>query len=295
MLVLTGPSGNVGAALVDELAERATSPWRVACRHPEAQGERVGRAGGETAGLDFFDRSTWPSALAGIDELFLLFPLPGNRAAREAILPFLRFAEQAGCRHVVYVSVFGADKAAFIPHHKIEQHLFASTMSATVLRCSFFMQNLHRTISTHGIDIVERGELFVPAGSGRTTFVDARDVAVVAADALLGPAPPSGDRVHHLTGPAALTMHEVAAALTRHLGYPVRYPRPGALRFAARLRARGVGWDSIGFMSAVYALTRFGLNEPRTDELAQLLGRPPRGLEDFLADTAWRWHQRAWT
>ena len=44
-------------------------------------------------------------------------------------------------------------------------------MTTTVLRCGFFMQNLHRAISTHRLDIVERGELFVPAGNGRTTFV----------------------------------------------------------------------------------------------------------------------------
>ncbi|GAA2361078.1 hypothetical protein GCM10009854_45410 [Saccharopolyspora halophila] len=101
------------------------------------------------------------------------------------MLPFLRAADRAGCRHVVYVSVFGADKAAFIPHHEVEQQLFASTMSATVLRCGFFMQNLHRQISTHGVDIAERGELFIPAGRGRTTFIVARDVATVAGDALL--------------------------------------------------------------------------------------------------------------
>lgn len=294
MLLVTGPSGNVGAELVEELCRRETGPWRVASRHPERLADRVTAGGGEAVRMDFFDRSTWPEALAGVRTLFLLFPLPGNEAARKAILPFLRAAERAGCRHVVYVSVFGADRAAFIPHHKVEQHLFASSMSWTVLRCGFFMQNLHRHISTHGTDIAERGELFVPAGNGRTTFIDARDAAAVAAEALLH-AETHRDLVHHLTGPAALTMYEVAAALSSHLGHPVRYTRPGLLRFAARLRHRGVGWDSIGFMAVVYTLTRLGRNEPVTDDLPQLLGRPPRTLEDFLTDHAWRFTDRAWT
>ena len=167
-------------------------------------------------------------------------------------------------------------------------------MTWTVLRCSFFMQNLHRHISTHGVDIAERGEVFIPAGRGATTFLDARDAAAVAALALAHPEA-HRNKVHHLTGPAALSMEQVAAALARELGYPVTYTHPGVIAFARRLRSRDVGWDSIGFMAAVYTLTRLGQNQPITDEVARLLGRPPRTLEEFLHDSAWRWCDRAWT
>ncbi|MER6816904.1 NmrA family NAD(P)-binding protein [Spirillospora sp. NPDC000708] len=295
MLLVTGPSGNVGSELVDLLVEQgAGRPWRVASRHPEALAGRVAEAGGEAARLDFFDRATWPAALDGIDTLFLLFPLPGNKAARNGIIPFLEAVEHAGCRHAVYVSVFGADRARFIPHYKVEQRLFSSGMTWTVLRCSFFMQNLHRSISTHGEDIVDHHELFIPAGRGRTTFIDARDAAAVAAAALLDP-PAHHNAVHHLTGSQALSMDEVAAALSVRLGYPVHYSRPSLPRFATRLRRRGVGWDSIGFMSAVYTLTRLGRNQPITGDVEHLLGRPPRTLDEFLEFSMWRWRERAWT
>lgn len=294
MLLLTGPSGNVGHELVDLLRGRPPGrPWRLASRHPEPLRERAGAAA-EVCRFDFFDPTTWPQTLRDVDTLFLLFPLPGNRAAREAVIPFVAAAEAAGCRHVVYVSVFGADRARFIPHYKVEQALLASSMTSTLLRCSFFMQNLHRSISTHGIDIAERGELFIPAGAGRTSFIDARDVAEIAAAALTDPAA-HRDGVYHLTGPATLTMDQVAAELTAALGDPVTYTRPGLVRFAARLRRRGVGWDTIGFMAAVYTLTRLGQNQPITDEVEQLLGRPPRTLSQFLDDSAWRWEQHAWT
>ena len=276
-------------------ASRHGVPWRVASRNPETLGARIGSAVRRTwFGLDFFDRSTWDAALAGVNALFLLFPLPGNRVAREAIIPFVQAAQDAGCRHVVYVSVFGADRARFIPHHKVEAALRSSTMTWTVLRCSFFMQNLHRHLSTHGVDIAEHGEVFIPAGRGRTTFIDARDAAAVAAIALQRPEE-HRNVVHHLTGPAALSMAQVAAALTAELGFPVTYTHPGLIAFARRLRRRGVGWDSIGFMSAVYTLTRLGQNQPVTDEVARLLGRPPRTLMEFLQDSAWRWRDRAWT
>ncbi|OBK28856.1 hypothetical protein A5634_19640 [Mycobacterium asiaticum] len=90
-------------------------------------------------------------------------------------------------------------------------------------------------------------------------------------------------------------MDEVAAELSAALGFYVRYTNPSLMRFAARLRRRGIGWDTIGFMSAVYTLTRFGRNQPLTDEVQRLLNRPPHTLERFLHDNAWRWHERRWT
>ena len=294
MLLITGPSGNVGQQLVDIVSTNPPAGgFRVASRHPDQLRGRQ-TAAAQVCGFDFFDRTTWPMTLAGVDTMFLLFPLPGNRAAREAVIPFVQAAEQAGCRHVVYVSVFGADRARFIPHYRVEAALRASSMSWTILRCSFFMQNLHRSISTHGTDIVEHGELFVPAGRGRTSFIDARDAAEVAAVVVGNPAA-HRDAVYRLTGPAALTMAEVAAALTTALGTPITYTHPGLVRFAARLRRRGVGWDVIAFMAAVYTLTRLGQNQPITDEVQQVLDRPPRTLDKFVHDSAWRWRERFWT
>ena len=291
MLLITGPSGNVGHELVDLLVQDSAGlRWRVGSRHPDT----VARGSAPPVRLDFHDRATWPRALDGVQSLFLLFPLPGNRAAREAIIPFVHAAQDAGCRHVVYVSVFGADRAHFIPHYKVEKALRESMMTWTVLRCGFFMQNLHRAISTHGVDIAERAELFIPAGNGRTTFLDARDAAAVAAQVLRDPAA-HRNVVKHVTGPQALTMTQAAEVLSTGLGFPVRYTNPGLIRFALRLRARGVGWDTIGFMSAVYSLTRIGANQQITDDVQRLIGRAPRTLTEFVQDSGWRWRDKVWT
>lgn len=90
-------------------------------------------------------------------------------------------------------------------------------------------------------------------------------------------------------------MNEVAAELSQALGQRIRYTRPGLLRFVLRLRRRGVGWDTIGFMSAVYTATRLGQNQPVTTDLEQILRRPPTTLEQYLRDAAWRWRERQWT
>ena len=294
MLLVTGPSGNVGAELTAHLARCNTAPWRVGSRHPERLTDTLAGSLAEIVRLDFHDRSTWAPALEGVDQLFLLFPLPTNTAAKKAIVPFIAAAAAAGCRHAVYISVLGADRARFIPHFTVEAALRHHIPDTTILRCGFFTQNLHRKISTHGIDIAEHHELFIPAGNGATAFLDARDAAEVAATVLADPDPHRG-AVYHLTGAQRLTMGQVAEMLSATLGYPVRYTRPGLLAFALRLRRRGVGYDTIMFMAAVYTLTRLGINQQITTDVGDLLHRPARTVEDYLRVSAWRWHRRDWT
>ena len=226
--------------------------------------------------------------------LFLLFPLPSPVAARRRMAPFVRAAREAGCEHVVYVSVPGADRQPLVPHHAVEQAVHRSGAALTALRPAYFFQNLHRSISTHGVDVVERDELYVPAGDSRTRFVDSRDVADVARLAVDHP-DQHADAAYVLVGPQSLTFAEVAEVLGEELGRPLEHVSPGVLPFVRRLRRRGVGWDAIGFMLGVYALARRGRNDVRSDDLERLLGRPPRDVHDWARDAAWRFHERAWT
>ncbi len=232
--------------------------------------------------------------LADIETLFLLFPLPSPKAVNGRMIPFIDAAVAAGCKHIVYLSVFGGDSVKFIPHYPVERYLEGCGVPFTILRCSYFMQNLCRWVSTHGVDIMDRGEVFIPAGKGRITFLDSRDAAIIAVDALTH-LDRHLNKSYALTGPQRLGFDEVAGLLTGALQRPVRYRHPSLPRFWWRLHRRGVGIDTIAFMSGVYTLTRLGRNEPVTDELAGLLGRPPRTLREFAADYAWRFEARTWT
>jgi len=90
---------------------------------------------------------------------------------------FVDAADRVGVNHVVYLSTLGAEKNVIIPHHRIEKHIMGTDITYTLLRASFFMQNL---LEVHRADIVEHDELFVPAGSGKTSFIDARDISEAA-------------------------------------------------------------------------------------------------------------------
>jgi len=108
-------------------------------------------------------------------------------------------AGHAGLKHVTFLSVQGAERNVLVPHYRIERHLERSGLHHTLLRPAFFMQNLS---TTHAADIRERDEIFLPAGRGKTAFIDARDVGAIAARTLTE----SGhDRMaYELTGREAL-------------------------------------------------------------------------------------------
>lgn len=136
--------------------------------------------------------------------------------------------------------------------------------------------------------------MFVRAGNGRTSFLDARDVAEVALLAVQEP-DEFGGTAHTLTGPARLPFDEVAGVLSDVLERRIRYPRPSLPQFRDRLRRRGVTWDTILFMTIVHTLTRSGRNEPVTDDLPRLLGGPARSFRQFAQDHRDRWLARDWT
>ena len=281
MIVVTGPNGNVGTELVKMLVGQTALAFRIAAHSPDKIAKLYG-ADAPAVKFDYGDRATWGPVLADATVLFLLFPLPHPRTAREWMVPFVEAAAAAGIRHIVYLSVPGADKTPVVPHYAVEKAILASGVPYTILRAGFFAQNLCRDITTHAVDIAAHDEIYVPAGKGCTTFVDSRDVAEVAVKIMADPSIHAGQS-YVLTGPEALDYFQVAALFTTELGRTIRYPRPSVPAFWWRVGPR-VTWDTLFFMTIVYTLTRFGKNAPTTDTLPRLLGHPSRSMADFIHD-----------
>ena len=63
MYTITGPTGHVGAVVVEELMKRG-APVRAVVRE-KSRGERVARLGAETATADLGDREAFAEALRG--------------------------------------------------------------------------------------------------------------------------------------------------------------------------------------------------------------------------------------
>jgi uncharacterized protein YbjT (DUF2867 family) len=296
--LVVGGTGRVGSGVVAALADRdrlgvpaapvevdADLRVRVASRDPDAARERLGPGPGVVA-FDFEHPETWGRALEDVERLFVAFPPPvGVRPVRA----FLDAARRDGVEHVVLLSVLGAERLPVLPHRRLERHLERTAPSYAFLRAAYFMQNLS---GVHRPEVVDRDELFVPAGDGSLGFVDARDVGAAAAGALAAPAR-HRNRAFDLTGPASLDFHAVARAFSAVLERRIEYADPGRLTFARRTLARGVEPSLVAFMLAEYEATRRGLTGRTTDDLARLLGRDPTTVRTFVEDYRERFERRS--
>jgi uncharacterized protein YbjT (DUF2867 family) len=283
MILITGATGNVGGRLAAQLYAQG-QPVRAAVSSPRSAA-RLPHPSLPWAVLDFEKPETYAEALAGVDKLFLMRP-PHMANVEKSIKPFIDYAASAGVRHIVFLSLLGAEKNKVVPHAKIEKLLQAGPATYTFLRAGFFMQNLS---TTHRVDIVEHDDMFIPAGKGKTAFVDTRDLAAVAALALTEPG--HENKAYPLTGSEALDYYAVAAVLGDVLGRRIAYSDPSLLRFARRMRQRGASWSYIVVLSAIYMTTRLGMAATIYPQMADLLRRPPITFRQFATDEACVWRK----
>ncbi|WP_435065137.1 SDR family oxidoreductase [Halobaculum sp. EA56] len=275
-ILVTGATGTVGRHVVTALADRDAAV-RAGVRDPEGVPAEIAAAG-EAVAFDFTKPETWGPALADVDGVFLVRP-PGVDG--DDVGAVAEAAGRVGVDRVAYLSALGAGRNPLVPHHRIEQRVVAADVEHTLLRASFFMQNL---LEVHRRDIVERDEVFVPAGRGRTSLVDARDVGEAAAVALTESG--HANRAYDLTGPAALEYAEVAEVLSDVLDRPVTYPEPSLAAFASRMYRRGNSAGFVALMCGIYTVARLGLAARVTEDSRRVLGRPPRTVRTFVEDYA---------
>jgi uncharacterized protein YbjT (DUF2867 family) len=283
MILVTGATGNVGGPLA-QLLHAQGQPLRAAVSSPRSA-TKLPNPNIPWAVLNFEDPETYAAAFAGVDRLFLMRP-PQMADVNLSIKPVVDYAVAAGVRHIVFLSLLGVEKNKVVPHAKIEELLTGGPAAYTMLRAGFFMQNLS---TTHREDIVEYDDVFVPAGKGKTAFVDTRDLAAVAARALTEAG--HENKAYPLTGSTAIDYYEVAAVLSDVLGRTITYSDPSPLRFAWRMRQRGGDWGYIGVMSAIYMTTRLGMAATVYPDLAGLLGRAPIAFRQFAEDSAPVWQR----
>ena len=281
-ILVTGATGNVGAQVAQLLTQQGF-PVRVAVRNIKKAKATFGEAANVAyASFDFDKPETFEAAFEGVKATFLMRPPAVADAGK--LNAAVDAAKAAGVRHVVFLSLQGVEKNPFAPHAKTEKYLQSSDLTTTFLRASFFMQNLD---TTHRQDIAEHGEIFVPAGRGRTSFIDVRDIAAVAVKALTETG--HENRAYELTGADALDYFQVADIFTEVLGKRVTYPNPSPWRFWRRMRKRGLSVPFILLMIGLYTACRFGLASNVTEDTERLLGREPISVRQYVAD-----HRESW-
>lgn len=140
------------------------------------------------------------------------------------------------------------------------------------------MQNF---TTQHLPSIVNEGLVYSATQNGRVPFIDAADIAAVAATALIDPAFVSRDLV--LTGPDAMTYDDVADAITAAIDRPVRHCRLSREELASRYVSVGIPAHYASTLADMDDAIAHGSEERTTKEVEQIIGRKPTTFSGFLA------------
>lgn len=280
-ILVIGATGNIGLEVFNELSTKDIQPV-AAMRNPDKARAILGDKA-NLVPFDFKNPATYKPAFQGIKKLFLVRP-PDIADVKTYIRPVIQAAQDSGVEHVVFLSLLGVEKNPIVPHYTIEKDLMASGMTWTFLRASFFMQNLS---TTHCAEIRQENMLMMPAGKGKTSFVDGRDIAAVGVKALIE----SGheNKAYDLTGSEALDYFTVADLLSKTLQRKITYRNPSIIAFIRRMKAQGNIWAYTLVTSALYTTARLGMAAKITNETEQLLGRSPIRMCQYIKD-----YKKAW-
>src|ERR1700754_356345 len=212
------------------------------------------------------------AALDGAEALFLIVPGGGLPVGE-----LLDVAKAGGVERIVLVSSQAAgtrpETPAYAPLREIEQAVAQFGPGWTVLRPAGFASNAYAWAASIRAERTVRA----PFGDVALPVVDPADIAEVAA-LVLGEAGHDG-RVYELTGPAAVTPREQAAALGDALGAEVRFVEqtPAEARAAMlRFMPEPVVDGTLAVLGAPTERER----RPSPD-VATLLGRPARSFADW--------------
>lgn len=279
IITVIGSTGNIGAELTNILSNSGVSV-RAVMRNIN----RVRELPGVVWMLaDVNDEKLLESVLAGSDKLFLL---TGNRAGfGKTQIEIIKAAERLGVKHIVKLSALGASprtkSGLALEHWEAEQALENSTMSWTILRPHVFMQNW---LGEEAKTVREDNAIYSAIGEGKVPFIDARDIAAVAVEALLHPEKHSGQH-YVLTGGEAIGYQSLAEAISKATGKAVEYKSLSMEEMRLRMEKQGLPEKSIDSLLALMAYQKAGgATERVSEDVQKVLGRAPKTVLDFAHD-----------
>jgi uncharacterized protein YbjT (DUF2867 family) len=276
-VLVIGATGRVGRAVVDGLLGAGVSV-RALARRPAAAGLP---AEVEVVAGDLTLPESLEPALRGAATVFLVWTAPPATAA--AVVERLA----AGPRRVVLLSSPHQTPHPFFQqpnplarfHAELERLIAASGLDATILRPGMFASN---TVPWWSAMIADGNAVRWPYGAVETAPIDDRDIAAVAARALIDDRHAGADYV--MTGPQSLTQADQVRLIGEAIGRRIAFDEVSPDAFRQQMTGR---WPP-AVSDMLLAAWQAALGQPAytTTTVADVLGRPARTFAQWAADHA---------
>ncbi|WP_027531695.1 SDR family oxidoreductase [Bradyrhizobium sp. WSM3983] len=283
MIIVTGASGQLGRAIVEQLLLRIpASQLGVVVRDPKKivalteKGVRVRRG-------DFDDPESLAEAFAGASQVLVIsVDTTGEKAVR-LHAQAIEAARNAGAQRVLYTSHMGARLDSSFPpmpdHAATEALLHGCGLAFTSLHNGFYAANALRLMERG----LQTGELYLPE-DGKVSWTTHADLAEAAATVLAsesrfdGITPP-------LTASEAFDFNSLAAIATEITGRQIKRITVTDERWRENLVSHGMPAAQADLLVGLFKAARRGDFATINPALESLLGRRPQTMRDVLVAT----------
>ena len=278
-ILVTGATGNIGKEVVKLLREKGANFVAGTIGDDAIEGV-------ETVKADFADKDSLDKAMQGISILFMV--LPNHQDMVEWDKNVIDAAKNSGIKHIVRSSgsLANIDSDLSIEQllAKSDKYLRESGINYTFTAPSFFMQNF---INFFAADY-KAGTIYQPAGDGKISWTDVRDIAAVNVEVLLNPEKYLNQTLT-ITGSESLNYEEAVNQMNELLGKEAKYvavPNETAVQAMQEINFPPF---IIDLMISLNESIKQGHAVETTDTIEKVLGRKPISFNQFVTD-----HKEVW-
>jgi uncharacterized protein YbjT (DUF2867 family) len=270
-VLVLGATGKTGSRVAGTLSEQGVSV-------------RTAARGGADIHFDWNNPATFEGALRGVTGVYLVSPVMRIDFAG-VVSDFLDQAEHAGVQNVTYLSAYGMEHAlAEVALRAVELDLESrSSFTHSIIRPAWFMQNFSETFLKPVDD-----EIVVPSGTGAEAFVNAEDIASVAAATLAEPERHAG-RAYAPAGPESLTLDQAAQIISAAVGRTILYRDTDRDEWVDAMVRSGVPAEYGEVLRTLTETIASGRGSQPNGDVLAATGAAPVSFADFAAETAAAW------
>lgn len=282
-ILVTGAAGHFGRSVIAHLLTTYKVPASqiiAATRRPEGLADLAKQ--GVTVRAADFDSPDLAKSFSGAKRLLIISTdsMEGGKRLAQHVNA-VDAAKQAGVAHLVYTSMPMPDAASPIvfagDHRGTEEAIIASGISHTILRNSWYMENLAMSLPS----ALASGKWYSAAGTGKLSHTAREDQARTAAAVLASGT--TENKTYTLTGSQAFSTEETAKIASAALGKPIEVVHVTPEQLAGGMKAAGVPDMFIPMMVSFDVNTAQNRMDMVTDAVETLSGSAPQNLKDWFA------------
>lgn len=263
-ILVIGGTGKTGRRVVEQLQNRGIEP-------------RIGSRSASPS-FDWDNKDTWVTALEGIERMYVTYypdlAVPG---AKEAIESLTYLAKELGVKKLVLLSGKGETEA-----EACEKIVMDSRIDYTIVRASWFNQNWSESFF---LEPILSGEVALPMADVLIPFVDANDIAEVAATVLLDNT--YNGEIIEVTGPELITFKDVVRTIAQTSGRTLNFYDITLERYVEGMKQMQLPDDLVWLIEYLFShvLTN-PENQNISHDIEKVLGRKAKTFLEYAKETA---------